>query len=100
MMHKATRLKKNILTAGANRIFIANYFKTGKNNKLIQNVFHKENGEKGIWIWEDEEFTSFTAFESVSGTDKATRYTDPKYVNSSSFDFRFAEDSPIKGIFE
>lgn len=94
------KIEKNILTAGANRIFIANYFKTGKNNKLIQNVFHKESGEKGIWIWEDEEFTSFTAFKSVSGTDKATRYTDPKYVNSSSFDFRFAEDSPIKGIFE
>lgn len=97
---QSNKIEKNILTASANRIFIANYFKTGKNNKLIHNVFHKENGEKGLWIWENEEFTSFSAFKSVSGTDKATRYTDPKYVDSSSFDFRLAENSPVKGIIE
>lgn len=93
-------IEKNILTAGATRIFIANYFKTGKNNKIDHNVFHKESGKQGIWIWKDEEFTSFSVFKSVSGTDKATLYTDPKYVDSDSFDFRLTEDSPVRDIFE
>lgn len=74
---KANTIEKNILTAGPSRIFVANYFKTGKNNKFNQNVFHKESEEKGIWIWQDEEFTSFSAFKSVSGSDKETIYIDP-----------------------
>ncbi|TWT00165.1 right-handed parallel beta-helix repeat-containing protein [Planomicrobium sp. CPCC 101079] len=97
---RANKIEKNILTAGPSHIFIANYFITGENNKLNQNVFHKESERKGIWIWGDEEFTSFSAFKSVSGSDKGTMYIDPKYVDSSDYNFRLETNSPVRGIFE
>lgn len=75
------KIEGNILTAGPSRIFIANYFEIGKNNKLSKNVFHKESGEKGIWIWQDEEFTSFSAFKSASGSDKETIYIDQNQLD-------------------
>lgn len=91
-------IEKNILTAGASRIFIANYFTTNKGNKLKRNVFHKEKGKTGIWIWKDKEYTSFPKFKVASKSDSKSCYVDPKFKNEKKYDFRLKKDSPVKKI--
>lgn len=59
-------IEKNILTIGPSAIFIANYEGTGKNNEFHQNTYHSETEDKGIWVWQDEEFTSLAAFQEAA----------------------------------
>lgn len=91
-------IERNVLTAGPSRIFISNYFTTNQKNKLQKNVFHKEKGETGIWIWKEEEYTSFSKFRKASKSDEKSSYIDPKYQNANKYDFRLKEDSPAKKI--
>jgi hypothetical protein len=91
-------IEKNVLTAGPSRIFISNYFTTNQKNKLQKNVFHKEKGETGIWIWKEEEYTSFPKFQKASKSDEKSSYIDPKYQNANKYDFRLEEDSPARKI--
>ncbi|GGB54393.1 hypothetical protein GCM10011409_35020 [Lentibacillus populi] len=93
-------VEKNIMTAGPSRLFIANYFTTNQANKLQRNVFHKEKGKTGIWVWKDEEYTSFPEFKIDSKSDAKSSYLDPKYENENKYDFRLREDSPAKKIVE
>ena len=87
-------IERNILTAGPSRIFISNYFTTNQENKLQKNVFHKEKGETGTWIWKEEEYTSFPKFKKVSKSDEKSSYLDPRYQNASKYDFRLKKGSP------
>ncbi|MGE6376790.1 DUF1565 domain-containing protein [Peribacillus muralis] len=91
-------IEKNILTAGPSRIFIANYFTTNKENKLLKNVFHEEKGKKGIWVWKEKEYTSFSKFKKASKSDEKSSYVDPEYKNPNKKDFRLKRDSPVKTI--
>lgn len=91
-------IEKNILTAGSSRIFIANYFTSNKKNRLARNVFHKEKGENGIWIWKDKEYDSFEKFTNASNSDATSSYLDPQYKNMDKYDFRLEKDSPAEHI--
>ena len=91
-------IEKNILTAGSSRIFIANYFTSNKKNRLARNVFHKEKGENGIWIWKDREYDSFKKFKNASNSDATSSYLDPQYKNMDKYDFRLEKDSPAEHI--
>lgn len=91
-------IERNILTAGPSRIFISNYFTTNQENKLQKNVFHKEKGKTGIWIWKMEEYTSFNHFIKASKSDEKSSYLDPKYQNVNKYDFRLKTDSPAQNI--
>lgn len=62
---KNNTIEENTLTAGPSSIFIANFFTTNENTVLNDNVFQKEEGEDGIWIWKDEEYTSFEEFKAA-----------------------------------
>lgn len=91
-------IERNVLTAGPSRIFISNYFTTNQKNKLQKNVFHKEKGETGIWIWKEKEYTSFPKFQKASKSDEKSSYIDPKYQNANKYDFRLKEDSLARKI--
>lgn len=93
-------IEKNILTAGPSRIFISNYFTTNKDNKLKKNVFHREKGKKGIWVWKEEEFISFPEFKKASNSDEKSSYLDPGYKNAKKYDFELKKDSPALKIVE
>ena len=97
---KKNLIERNMLTAGPSRIFIANYFTSNKDNKLQKNVFHKEKGETGNWVWREEEYTSFQKFKIASKSDAKSSYLDPKYENVSKVDFRLKKDAPAKRIVE
>ncbi|WP_285766957.1 right-handed parallel beta-helix repeat-containing protein [Peribacillus sp. SI8-4] len=91
-------IEKNILTAGPSRIFIANYFSTNKENELMKNVFHKEKGKNAIWVWKEEEYTSFLNFKKASKSDRKSSYLNPEYQDPNQADFRLRTDSPAKTI--
>ena len=93
-------IEKNIMTAGSTRIFIANYFTTNQGNELQKNIFHKETGKSGIWIWKEKEYTSFPEFKIVSKSDDKSSYIDPKYKNETKFDFQLKKDSPVIKVVE
>lgn len=87
-------IEKNILTAGPSRLFIVNYFTTNQANKLQKNIFHKEEGKTGSWVWKDEEYTSFPDFIVASNSDAQSIYADPKFKNENKYDFRLKKGSP------
>lgn len=95
---KNNMIERNVLTAGPSRIFISNYFTANQKNKLQKNVFHKEKGEAGIWIWKEKEYTSFPKFQKASKSDEKSSYIDPKYQNANKYDFRLKEDSLARKI--
>ncbi|WP_433957900.1 DUF1565 domain-containing protein [Cytobacillus horneckiae] len=95
---KNNLIEKNILTAGPSGLFIANYFISNKDNKLQKNVFHKEKGKTGIWVWMEEEYASFEDFKIASKSDEKSSYLDPGYENAREFDFKLKKDSPAKKI--
>lgn len=75
-------IEENTFIAGSSRIFIANYFLINNHNKMKQNIFHKDVGKEGMWIWKDKEFTSFPEFKSVSESDEKSSYQDSGYIHS------------------
>ncbi|WP_188455493.1 right-handed parallel beta-helix repeat-containing protein [Virgibacillus oceani] len=97
---KNNLIERNILTAGPSRVFIANEFTTNQGNKLQRNVFHKEKGKDGIWIWKNEEYISFPTFKTASKSDEKTSYLDPGYKNADEFNFELENDSPARKIVE
>ncbi|WP_240335338.1 right-handed parallel beta-helix repeat-containing protein [Paraliobacillus sediminis] len=93
-------IERNILTAGPSRIFIANFFTTNQDNVLSRNVFHKEKGKTGLWVWKEEEFTSFQEFKRASTSDSQSSYLDPMFENETTYDFTLKKESPAKSIIE
>ncbi|UOQ84292.1 right-handed parallel beta-helix repeat-containing protein [Gracilibacillus salinarum] len=93
-------IEKNILTAGPSRIFIANFFTTNHDNVLTRNVFHKEKGKTGLWVWRKEEFTSFQDFKLASTSNPQSSYLDPMFENETNYDFTLKKESPAKNIIE
>lgn len=89
-------IERNILTAGPSRIFIANFFTTNQANVLTKNVFHKENGKTGLWVWKKAEFSFFQEFKHASMSDSQSSYLDPMFENETSYDFTLKKESPIK----
>ncbi|WP_080875403.1 right-handed parallel beta-helix repeat-containing protein [Oceanobacillus timonensis] len=69
-------IKENKFTAGPSRIFIANFFRENRDNYLGENMYYREQDKKGIWIWKDEEYNSFSAFKKASGSDETSQYVD------------------------
>ncbi|MDN4494111.1 right-handed parallel beta-helix repeat-containing protein [Ureibacillus aquaedulcis] len=97
---KDNTIEKNILTAGPSRIFIANFFTTNENTILSHNIFHREKGKDGIWIWKDEEYSSFPEFKWASNSDEESSYLEPNYVNPEAYDFNLKEDSVAREIMD
>ncbi|UUI04112.1 DUF1565 domain-containing protein [Oceanobacillus jeddahense] len=72
-------IRGNKFTASPSRIFIANFFRKNRDNRLIEKIFYSEQSEEAIWIWEDEEYRSFSAFREASGSsDEKSPYIDTR----------------------
>lgn len=72
LQHDVTNnlIEKNTLTTSPSRIFIANYFTTNEGNVLKENVYDKEEGNHGIWIWKNKEYTRLSTFKTASHSDE------------------------------
>ncbi len=93
-------IERNIIPNGPSRLFIVNYFSTNKDNLLKKNVFHKEMNKQGIWVWKEEEYTSFSEFKKASKSDKDSSYVNPGYKHADNYDFNLTNDSPALEIVE
>ncbi|MGF7089355.1 hypothetical protein JOD24_003238 [Kroppenstedtia sanguinis] len=68
------QIEHNRLTASDSRIFLVNDSNSNQGNRLNRNIYHKEEGKKGIWIWEGEEFRDFSAYQKSTGNDLESEY--------------------------
>jgi hypothetical protein len=94
------RIENNILTAGSSRVFVANYFEDNTDNEFDRNVYHREKGKEGIWIWENEQASTLKEFKSLIGSDNDSRYVNPQYKNASNYNFELSQESPARDVIE
>lgn len=92
---KNNTIEKNILTSSSSSLFIVNYFTKNEDNTLLQNIYHKEEKKKGIWVWKEEEYDNFEEFKIASNSDKKSQYIDPKYEDAENDHFQLNSDSPV-----
>lgn len=88
------------MTASDSRLFIANEFKTNEGNTVNHNVYHKEAGKDGLWMWKQTEYDSFSSYQKATKNDVGSIYADPMYRDEESFDFTLDPDSPARPIIE
>ncbi|MFC1285163.1 right-handed parallel beta-helix repeat-containing protein [Bacillus paralicheniformis] len=95
---KNNTIEKNIITASDSRIFIANDFTKNEGNKVNHNVYHKEAGKDGLWIWKKNEYDSFSRYQNATNQDQDSIYADPMYRDETSHDFTLDPDSPAWSV--
>ncbi|MFC4619559.1 DUF1565 domain-containing protein [Camelliibacillus cellulosilyticus] len=95
---KNNKIEKNILTASDSRLFIANDFTKNDGNKVHHNVYHKEAGQEGLWIWKKNEYDSFGSYQNATNNDKNSIYADPMYHDEKTHDFTLDPDSPARPV--
>lgn len=71
---KENKIEENTFTASNSRLFLVNEYTTNTENVFTQNVYHKEKGKKGIWIWKGKEFKSFSEYQKSTGNDLESKY--------------------------
>ncbi|QHZ47104.1 right-handed parallel beta-helix repeat-containing protein [Bacillus sp. NSP9.1] len=95
---KNNNIEKNIMTASHSRIFIANDFTKNDENIVNHNVYHKEAGKDGLWIWKKNEYDSFSSYQKATNQDQESIYADPMYRDEKSYDFTLDPDSPAWSV--
>lgn len=97
---KHNNIEKNILTASDSRIFIANEFTENEGNIVNHNVYHKEAGKDGLWIWKKDEYDVFSSYQKAAKQDQESIYADPMYRDEKSYDFTLDPNSPARSVIE
>ncbi|MEC1262098.1 right-handed parallel beta-helix repeat-containing protein [Bacillus swezeyi] len=97
---KNNKIEKNIMTASDSRLFIANDFTKNEGNTMNHNVYHKEAGKDGLWIWKKNEYDSFSSYQNATNNDADSIYSDPMYRDEESYDFTLDPDSPARSVIE
>ncbi|MFJ7744660.1 DUF1565 domain-containing protein [Peribacillus sp. NPDC097295] len=86
---KNNRIEKNIMVAGHSNLLISNPFKQNEGNKIDNNIYYLNRGEKEArWIWKTEEIIGFSAYKKKSLQDKNSIFREPKFMNESKRDFQ------------
>lgn|GEM_PF-5457560 len=67
---------------------------------MNHNVYHKESGKDGLWIWKQNEYDSFSPYQNATNQDQDSIYADPMYRDESSHDFTLDPDSPAWSVIE
>jgi hypothetical protein len=94
---KQNRIENNIMVAGASKLLISNPFEQNEGNKIDNNIYYLDKGEKETrWIWKGEEIIGFTAYKKKSLQDSKSVFKKPKFVNESKRDFRLDKKSSNK----
>ncbi|MEC1499844.1 right-handed parallel beta-helix repeat-containing protein [Bacillus sonorensis] len=97
---KHNNIEKNILTASDSRIFIANEFTENEGDIVNHNVYHKEAGKDGLWIWKKDEYDVFSSYQKAAKQDQESIYADPMYRDEKSYDFTLDPNSPARSVIE
>lgn len=85
---KQNRIENNIMVAGDSNLLISNPFKQNEGNKIDNNVYYLDKGEKKArWIWKAEEIIGFSVYKKKSLQDKKSVFKKPKFVDERNCDF-------------
>ncbi|WP_342044349.1 DUF1565 domain-containing protein [Bacillus sp. OTU530] len=86
---KQNRIENNIMVAGDSNLLISSPFKQNEGNKIDNNVYYLDRGEKETrWIWEAEEIIGFSAYKEKSLQDESSVFRKPEFVDERKRDFR------------
>ncbi|MFP3122588.1 DUF1565 domain-containing protein [Ectobacillus funiculus] len=86
---KQNRIENNIMVAGDSQLLISSPFQQNEGNKIDNNVYYLDSGEKETrWIWEAEEIIGFSAYKEKSLQDKSSVFRKPEFVDERKRDFR------------
>ncbi|MFP7493099.1 DUF1565 domain-containing protein [Terribacillus saccharophilus] len=91
-------ISHNVFTASKTGLFIANDFQTNGNTIMNHNVYGKGSGNR--WIWKQQEFTDFAAFQQATGQDEDSAYIEVHYTDASSKDFTLKEGTTAQAVID
>jgi Divergent InlB B-repeat domain/Right handed beta helix region len=78
------QIKNNIIYASAQNILITNYFTSdySYNNTFDYNIYYTLGGEGAcIVVWQNREYSTFTAYRAASSQDANTVFADPRFAD-------------------
>ncbi|WP_409294700.1 nitrous oxide reductase family maturation protein NosD [Peribacillus sp. SCS-26] len=86
---KQNRIENNIMVAGKSRLLISSPANQLNSNKIDNNVYYYEKGDKQTrWIWQSEEVTGFAAYQQKSFQDRKSTFRKPIFADERKRDFR------------
>ncbi len=89
-------IKNNIFYANNGRLFIESWSSVMSNNVVDTNLyFASGGGSNGTWIWKNNSYSSFAAYQSGSGNDANGMVgQDPLFVNTTTPNLHLQNSSP------
>jgi len=91
-------VKNNILFAGPQGVLLGNPFAENTGNVFDSNIYYTAGAPE--WQWEQQYYTSLPAFQSATGQDAGSRFTDPRLRDVSLPDLHIAPASPARNAAE
>ena len=88
--------KNNIVYAGAQNLFIYSYTSSSANpvDADYNRYFATGGAANSSWTWKSAAYTGFAAYQSASGKDAHSKFTDPQYLSLTTPDLHVAAGSP------
>ncbi len=87
-------IENNIIYAGAQGILLSSW--AGNINNILNYNCWVPSSEPHpeMFIWNGTAYNTFDAYRSATGQDQQSIKTDPKFIDTTSFDFHLEEESP------
>jgi hypothetical protein len=88
--------KNNIVYAGAQNVFIYSYTNSSANPvDADYNLYYSLGGAtNSSWTWNATSYTGYAAYQSASGKDAHSSFSNPQYLNLTTPDLHVAAASP------
>jgi len=88
-------IANNILSANSQSLLIGNPFTEVGENVVDYNLYFAPAGsEESEWEWENESYQGFSAYQTGTGNDTHSWFTDPKFIDPAHSDFHLQSTSP------
>ncbi len=88
-------IENNIFYANNQGLLISNPFTQGTNNTLNYNLYFSPSGETNSeWQWKNVYYTGFTNYQTGTGNDPNSIFSDPQFADAANNDFHLQDNSP------
>ena len=85
----------NIFVASAQNLFVSDNFTQNTNNLLDWNLYFAPGGSNNCtWVWKNQTYTGFSAWQSGTANDLHSRFADPLFISASNTNFHISTNSP------
>jgi hypothetical protein len=88
-------IKNNIFFSNSQNLFISNPFSANTGNSVDYNIYYGSGtANDPLWQWKNIEYDNFSSWQSATGNDENSLYSDPKLENPESGDLHIRPGSP------